>query len=632
MDRLRSLRRNRSSQQPTSSLPLPADADQRLVAALTRPGLPSRRQLRHVGKLLSRRERQTVAALAALAVASGVFLGVRLLLRRLETVPIPKGSYTEGVVGAPQFINPLLAQSNEADADIASLVFCGLFRPDRDVQPAPEAAIGYQVSPDGRSYVVQLHPGATWHDGMPVTADDVVFTYASAQDPDFRSPLSRGLRGVQVKKNNEREVAFTLPERSERALDLFTIGLLPAHLWGEIPPVHATLTEYNLSNPIGCGPWRFKSLVKDRRGNIRSYTLAPFAGYVGPQPYLQELTFKFYPEVKDAIKALLERNIDGVGYLAQADDQLVTDTRVKRYVAGLPQYTGIFFNPSAATALQDKNVRRALAAAVDRAKILSAGLGLKGEGIEGPLLPDTPGYDADLKAPAYEPAHAEALLETAGWQRVEPPVYAAWLRASSTPPAAGAGAATGTPALPPDGPPYYRKNRQGSFLEITLTTVDRPENVAIAAMVREFWQRIGVKVNPVVVPSSRIARDIIKPRNYHALLFGESYGNDPDPYPFWHSSQSNDPGLNLARVANRQIDQLLEEARASGEPAVRAQKYREFARLINAETPAVFLYAPLYTYAVRGKIKGVRIERMVQPNNRFATLAEWYTATGWRWK
>ncbi|TSC76149.1 MAG: hypothetical protein G01um101431_1011 [Parcubacteria group bacterium Gr01-1014_31] len=609
------------------------------MTKLSRPQRLTLSHLRHLPRLLNSRERRQVNALLILALISLAYLGYRWYGRNVVQIPLHRGSYTEALVGAPQYLNPLLLSTNDVDADIASLLFAGLFRYDRRLTPVPDLAESYTTSEDGTRYVVKLKPNLRWHDGNPVTADDVVFTFTSAQLPEFNSALRHSLSGVKVSTTGEREVTFQLPERHERFLDLLTTGLLPEHLWGEIPPIHATLNEYNLNNPIGAGAWRFKSLTKDRHGNIKSYTLVPFIDAAGSKPYLQEITFKFYADYTDAVAALNNRSVDGVGFLPVKEEGAITDPQVKRYPLALPQYTAIFFNPNEQPALKEKNIRLALAHAVDRAKILSEALNLRGEPAIGPLLPTAPGFDPDLKAPAYDQAAAAQLLDDAGWTRLESSAYRELLAATSTAtttPATAPSDTTTTAAAPEtakeatDPQPYYRRNKAGTILELALTTVDRPENVSVSELVANAWRAIGVKVVVNLVPPRLIAREVLKPRAYQALLYGEAIGADPDPYPFWHSSQAADPGLNLALFANRQADKLLEEARAASDSEGRALKYREFANLIAAETPAVFLYIPNATYALHGKIKGFTIKQILLPQDRFLNLPEWYVATGRR--
>lgn len=610
--------------------------DRQLVNRLAKPKPISVGHFRHIGKVLTPRERIWTRILGTIALVALAFIGFRAVVAHLDAIPLPKGSYTEGLVGAPQFINPLLSQTNDVDADISSLIFSGLFRYDENLHTIPDLAEKYSVSDDGLTYTVTLRDNLRWHDGTNISADDIVFTFSSAQDPEFHSPLYLSLLGIQVSKTGEREVTFRLPEPHDRFLELLTTGLLPEHLWGEIPPIHSTLNEYNLNNPIGSGRWRFKSLTKDGRGNIKTYSLVPFSDAVGAKPYLQEITFKFYSDPGSAVAALNNRTVDGIGYLPNELEAEVNDPQIKRYALTLPRYTAIFFNQQANPALREKSVRQALTAAIDRAKILSDVLELKGEIVEGPILPNTPGFDPTIQEPAYDPAAAEKLLDDAGWSRIDAAAYAQ-LKSSPTTTATSTTAlhgatATSSQPIAANAPAYYRRNTAGAILELNLTTVDSPENAKGAELVAQFWRGIGVDVNVTIVSKNRILREIIKPRSYQAILYGEVIGADPDPYPFWHSSQVADPGLNLAIFSNRQVDKLLEEARATQDGNVKAKKFQEFARLVNAELPAIFLYAPTYTYAMRASVKGFAMTKIMLPQDRFNQIFAWYVKTGFQWR
>lgn len=610
--------------------------DQQLVSRLAKPKPISVGHFRHIGKVLTPRERFQVRLLGTITLLTLAFITYRTVAAHLVAIPQYKGTYIEGLVGAPQFINPLLSQTNDVDADISSLIFSGLFRYDENLNTVPDLAEKHVVSEDGLIYTVTLRDNLRWHDGTGLTADDVVFTFSSAQDPEFHSPLYLSLLGIQITKTGEREITFRLPEPHDRFLELLTTGLLPEHLWGEIPPIHSTLNEYNLNNPIGSGRWRFKSLTKDGRGNIKTYSLVPFSDAVGAKPYLQEITFKFYTDPDSAVAALNNRTVDGIGYLPNELAAAVNDPQIRRYALSLPRYTAIFFNQQTNPVLREKSVRQALTAAVDRAKILSDVLELKGEIVEGPILPGAPGFDATVQEPAYDPAAAEKLLDDAGWTRIDAFAFEQ-LKGSATTTATSTttlndATATSSQPLPSNTQAYYRRNAAGTILEINLTTVDGPENTKGAELIAQFWRTVGVNVNVTVVSKNRMMREVIKPRSYQALLYGEVIGADPDPYPFWHSSQVADPGLNLAIFSNRQVDKLLEEARATQDENVKTQKYQEFSRLVNAELPAIFLYAPTYTYAMRAGIKGFTMTKIMLPQDRFNQIFSWYVKTGFKWQ
>jgi peptide/nickel transport system substrate-binding protein len=134
-------------------------------------------------------------------------------------------------------------------------------------------------------------------------------------------------------------------------------------------------------------------------------------------------------------------------------------------------------------------------------------------------------------------------------------------------------------------------------------------------------------VNPPYVPS-----EVLRPGAYYGLLYVEIIDADPDPSPFWHSSQGDYPGLNSANFVNRKADALLEEARVATDEKVRAEKYRAFQEILKQEYPAVFLYAPTYTYAVSTEIKGIATSRILSPADRLNDIEGRYIKTKRVWK
>ncbi|OGY51112.1 MAG: hypothetical protein A2951_03190 [Candidatus Buchananbacteria bacterium RIFCSPLOWO2_01_FULL_56_15] len=580
----------------------------------------------------------------AALVGSLIFIAGSFYLQNFIPVPVAGGEYTEGLIGAPQYANPLLSQTNDVDSDLARLIFSGLVAYDKSLELAPDLAERWEIDEAQTTYTFVLRENLRWHDGQPLTADDVVFTVKSIQDPDFKSPLLVSLRGVEVKKIDDRTVSFSLPEAYPDFLEVMTFGLLPEHIWGEIPPVNANLTEYNL-RPVGAGPWQFKSLTKDRLGNIRSYTLVPNPYYYGSKPFLEKLTFKFYPDFQTGIQALKNNSIEGLSFLPKdLKKDLAGLKNLNQYSLALPQYTAVFFNQKENESLATKDVRQALALAIDKPAILSQALQLEGEIIDGPILPGSTDAGNNLPKIAYDPTQASALLDQAGWKQITPLEYADWLarqtETATTTEATTASQATTTdtaklvgddqPASPAKrGEPtqaFYRQQGE-KILTVKLTTVDQSENVKAAELVSDFWRAVGVKVELEIISGGRISRDVIKPRRYEALLFGIIVGSNPDPFPFWHSSQVQDPGLNLALYANRNVDKALEDARKAADEAARQPLYRTFEETILADLPAIFLYNPTYTYVADQKIKGLDVHRIILPADRFNNIEDWYVNT-----
>ncbi|MBI2483297.1 peptide ABC transporter substrate-binding protein [Candidatus Uhrbacteria bacterium] len=604
--------------------------------------LPSARQLLRLPTVLDARERMRAIAGIVALLTGGALLFYSWYERTTVEAPAIGGTYVEGLVGEPRFVNPIFAMANDVDADLARLIYSGLFRTDRTGAVVPDLAERYELSDDGKSLTVQLKDGLRWHDGALLTASDVVFTMNLIEDPNAGSPLRGSFRGVTVERVDDRTVRFTIERPLAIFLSALTVGILPEHVWVDIPPSHLPLAEMNL-RPVGSGPFAFVGLTKDRRGSIRSYTVERYPGYHDIPARIARITFRLYGSTSELLTAFNGREVDGIGTLVPMGAAAITRHDITRYPVHLPQTTAMFLNEKRAPALRDTAVRRALSIAIDRRTLLTDALNGAGTLVGGPLIP---GFSPIADPPAPDPfdaAGAATALDRAKWERVDTAaiiqakIRSALLALEAAKAKAGKKkkelAATDEErkqigdrirAEVTETQPYYRL-RNGTVLEVTITTPDAPEFVAIAERVRDAWRAIGVRATVDAVSIERIRGDAIPNRAYDALLFSQILGPDPDPFPFWHSSQVRHPGLNLSFFSNKAIDKALEDARGTLDRSVRGQKYQEFQRLLAEERPAIFLMTPSLSYVVSNAVRGITLEQPTQPTDRFATITEWYT-------
>jgi len=412
---------------------------------------------------------------------------------------------------------------------------------------------------------------------------------------------------VSIESPDDKTVVFTLGEPFAPFLSMLTIGILPEHLWQDILPENAGRADLDLK-PVGTGPFKFKSFSRDKKGAIITYTLVKNEQYHGERPRLATVTFRNYPDFASAHEALAARKVDGISYLPlEMREEAAKQHDLRFYTLRLPQYTAIFFNQKKDDALRSKNVRQALAYAIDRPAALRSSIGSNGVVVHAPILSGFIGFHADIKKYDLDAAKTAELLDGEGWKIDE------------------------TDGLRKKSIVGADKKAVMTPLEITLTTADAKENIEVAQSVKNDWERIGAKVELEIVPTSRVQKDVVRTRDYEALLFGEIVGADPDPYPFWHSSQA-ETGLNLAMFSNRRADELLEKARAASKPDERAGYYREFQDILADEEPAIMLYSPAYTYALNRRVKGVEPGTIFEPSDRFDGIAKWYIDTKWEWK
>ncbi len=585
----------------------------RQVAAVSKTKrFPTMRQWAHAGLVLTRREKSVLAGAWTAVVLAVLFLGGWYFFAHHADVPAVGGSYTEALVGEPQFVNPLYASSNDPDADIARLVYSGLMRRQADGTLVDDLASDVHVSADGKTYTITMRADARFQNGDPVQAKDVVFTYSALQDPLYRSPLAGTYQGVDISQTDDRTVVFSLKDPDAFFPSFLTVGILPSNLWSDVAPRNTPLAAYNLK-PIGSGPYRFKEFEKDRNGNIRSYTLERNAGYYGAKPLIDTLTFKFYDDAQSALKAVETRSAEGVAYVPPELEAEAQKTKALQLLRPeIPQQTILFFNQDRQTAFKDKAVRQAIALALDRRAIMQNAVGGQAEPIVGPVLDEALDGLAPPAIPAPDPIAANKLLDDAGYAKPD----GSDVRLQKPAPGSKKGAKPST-------------DRALSF---TLTTVQTPEFLQAAQTIATELSAIGIKVQISAVDAQDLAKTTLETRSFDLLLVSLFYSDNPDPYPFWHSSQATMKGLNLADYAVKGADDLLVKARGESDPAARAQDYEAFDTQVMNDVPAVFLYRPTYAYGLGADVKGASLERIRVPSDRFSDVADWYVKTRWKLK
>lgn len=583
---------------PPSTIQEQHNLDKKLVLSLSKQRFPTWEQLQYVSKYLSAKERIFIRVLVGVTIVCLIFLGVRFYQRHVVYLPKEGGTYTEALVGQPSYVNPVLAQTNDVDMDISHLVFSGLFKYDKNQQLIPDLAASYEISEDQKTYTIHLKPNVSWHNGNALLADDVIFTIETIQDSDFKSPLYSSFRGVTIERVDDATIKLVLEEPFTPFLSNLTFGILPAHLWSDVSATNFMLAEYN-TKPIGSGPLVFEELTKDRSGNIKTYTLVRNEDYYGQKSYLEKLIFKFYPDFESAVEAVKNKSVDGISFVPNDLKENISENKdLVYYTLQLPQYTAVFFNQKNSL-LKNSEIKQALALAVNKKKILTEALAEEGIIIDAPILEGFTGYHPEIKKYEFNKQKAGEMLDNLDWK------------------------------IPEEG---GLRKKGDEELRFSLTTVDRPEYLKTANILKESWETIGVGIELKIMNSARVDKEVIKPRNYETFLYGEILGFDPDPYPFWHSSQILSGGLNLSNYYNKEVDKLLEEGRKINNQDERAQKYIDFQNIIAEELPALFLYSPYYNYAVNEKVRGIELKRITIPSDRFNGIEDWYTKTSLGWE
>jgi peptide/nickel transport system substrate-binding protein len=345
-----------------------------------------------------------------------------------------------------------------------------------------------------------------------------------------------------VEKLSDYSVKFTTKDISGPFINNLTLALMPQSVWGKVDAQGFLLSQRNLE-PIGTGPYVIKEKEVLPSGKVQAVTLEAFTDYFGGRPKIDNVKIRFYDTEADLLNALHGKEISAFGYAPLGSSlYLEKDQDNLQFLnLPLPQYQVVFFNLGNKI-LAEQGVRQALQAATDRQKIISDVFK------DNAVLPVSP-FDRTKTplAAGSDLEKAKKLLDDAGWK---------------------VDSKTGL------------RSKKNASLELTIATNDSLLNSEAAEALANKWKALDIKVNLAILPTKQLTDEHIRTRNFDVLLFPLKFGADPDPFPFWHSSQVKDPGYNLTGFSDQNADKLITEARTTTDQGLRQEKYKEFDRLI----------------------------------------------------
>lgn len=536
--------------------------------------------LKKIWSALSASERYMIYSAASILVAALIVNNLLIIRESSVEAPLAGGNYREGVMGQPTFINPVIAGSNDADRDLVRLIFSNV----------NDLAESVSVNENGKIWTIRLKENLVWHDGEPLTTDDVIFTVNSIQDRDSNSPLFRTWQGVVTERVSLRELRMLI--RTPYAFfenNLDELFIIPKHIFNDVPPANFRLSDYNLK-PIGSGPFKFVNFETRRDGFITEFALKRNEKYFDEKPLIENLVVKFYSDEDRVINAFNGRQIDGFGGLNPSKLNMVK-IRYDLHQISMPRYYAVFFNTNINPALNDKNVRLALNKATDKKTLVENTFNGYGKIVSGPLPP------FNFEEEEFSIEEAAAILEAGGW-------------------------------LPDkeDGGIRYKQLKDGIIkLDFVLITPQIDFLAKTAQALKYDWEKIGVRLNVLLLDPRGIVTDRIQARDYEMLLFGNILNNIPDLFSFWHSSEKYFPGLNLSLYSNKTADALLESIRGSLNPEKREGDLATLQSLIQNDAPAVFLYSPDYLYISIPALGGFDEKFITTPAHRLNNIEKWHT-------
>lgn len=547
-------------------------------------------------------DRLLLRLLFLVTVVSGLLYILIINSHYLVATPSKGGTLSEGIIGIPRFVNPALALTR-ADQDTSALVYRGLMKIDSVGNLAPDIARQIELSEDKKTYHIFLNENFYFHDNSPLTAKDVVFTLKLIQDPDLKSPLRGNWSDVTIKQINDFELEINLKEPYAPFIENFTVGIMPEHVWGTIPIEQLPFSQYN-TEPIGSGPFMISKVNRDASGLISSYLLKP----AQKQPSgtnLSKLELKFFQNEEALLIALKQKQINATVFLSpDAINNKINRDEYEIISRPLPRVYAIFINQNHSPALRDKSARQALSLAVNRSALVEKVLGGYGVPSDSPIVKEQFTVESENSTPEQASSSdvtADSVLEAGGWKK------------NST------------------GSWEKKLNNETQILSVTIKTGNSALFDKTANLVAEDWRRLGVEVQVEQYEQAGLVQSVIRTRDFQTLLFGLDMNRLQDLYPFWHSSQKDDPGLNIAQYTNISVDHLLEKERTETNQIEQEKTLNEISDIIKKEEPAIFLFAPNLTYVMAKNLEIAPLNKLGNPSDRFMNIDNWYAGTDEVW-
>ncbi|MBI2113009.1 MAG: hypothetical protein HYT50_00295 [Candidatus Wildermuthbacteria bacterium] len=646
---------------------------------------PALSQWRKLPQVFSKRERIAVLFLLFSFLGTGAYLAESFYRSRTSIVPARGGAIQEGIVGSARFLNPVFSDANDADRDIVQLVFSGITTFNAQGDIVPDLAQSIDIQEGGKVYEVTLKDTASWSDGLPVTTDDIIFTVQTIQDPKYKSPIRANWIGVDMEKISDHTLLFKLSQPYAPFLERLTLKPIPQHIWKDISPENFSLSNYNLE-PVGSGPYKVAQVIRSKAGPVQEIKLEPNQKYHGSRPYITSFSIRFFDNEQTLLSASHRGEINS---FALSKGEKPFGSQVVEF--SLPRYFALFFNLESKNAqdpVKKKEVRQALEAATDKAMLAQQLFGKNGKTVSSPLLPSV----FNLQEPEEKdrsPEKIASLLATQGYSLadgrfVKFPEPANGITQdlqlgssgslveklqgclAKTPDIYPEGKVTGTfgqltrqaviafqekhaeEILKPQGltagtgkvgggtrekinQVCFAESQDALPLTITVHTINQSRLQDAALMIKEQWEKAGIQVTIQAQAPGVLERETIKPRNFQVLLFGEILGKIADPFPFWHSSQKKDPGLNLTGYEKKELDTALEQARKESDESARQALYQKMQDILVSDVPAITLYDMEYVYVVPSDVKGIQSGLITDPSWRFRDVSSWYIKTKRSW-
>lgn len=529
-----------------------------------------------------------IIAIGLLIAATGLQLMWYQQSYRTDT-PKTDGTYAEADLGPIGTLNPIFADTS-AEQSAGYLLFSRLLNYDKTGHLNYDLVSDLKSNTNKTIYTINIRPDVKWHDGVKLTAKDVVFTVNLIKNQNTRSTIG-GWKDISAKVINDTTIEFDLQSTFAPFEHSLTFPILPEHILGKVAP--SSIRENDFSQtPIGSGPFKLRFTQDvDATSNRKIVYMARNEDYYGGKAKLARFQLHVYNTSEDILHALSLNEVNSAADLSSVDIEHIDSNKYNVLSETIQSGVYTMLNTKSEL-LKDVELRRALQQSINTSDILNK----MPTGTLKLDLPFTKGqiYGDFPKVPLYDRDAAVKILDSKGWK----------LNGQNV------------------------REKDGKALKLSVVTVKDNELERVLESMVGNWRSLGITVDTKVVDLSdttqNAVQSILQPRNFDVLLYRLNIGADPDVYAYWHSSQASTQGYNFSNYSNLISDAALTSARSRVEPALRNAKYITFAKQWVSDVPAIGLYQSTSQYVSSHSVRALdKSTVLVSPINRYSDILNW---------
>ena len=498
------------------------------------------------------------------------------------------GTYSEGFLSEIKTLNPIFA-TTDAEKSFERLAFSRLYSIDSDGSLKGDLAESVETSDNYRNFTIKMRKNATWSDGQKITADDVIFTIKKLKDQNLNPSAYKVWKNVEASKSGDYEVRFKVPSNSSSVLYGFNFSILPEHVLRDISTDKIRESSFS-NNPVTSGPFNFKGVQTNSNTNKTTVSLVKNKNYYKGEPYIDNFDIVAFQDEAKLKKALVSGEIVASPNVKINDFSSSEQVGLKSYETSVNRGIYAFLNNSDPI-LKDAKVRKAIQTGLDMNKIHS-----KMEYINNLDYPTLNKFINTnwLSVPEYNFSQAEKMLDETGWMKNSKGI----------------------------------REKDGQKATINIATTSVYNYKKSAEEIASQLKKLGFDVSSTIIDKDdklgTFVQTILQPRNYGILIYEIDMGADSDIYPFWHSSQASQKGLNFSNYSDAISDDLLLNARTARTFDDKKTQLTKFTRRWINSSAAIGLGQTKVSYVFRKSVQPYSVEnKFVTDIDRYSDVIYW---------